>query len=126
MSSLENLRRDERDLTRWDAECDVLVVGTGAAGACAAIEAAAAGDLDVATSMCSLRTRFDGGGGAAGVRCGGAECAAPSAAISEDTFQRQCEVIKELDEERSRVRLVTRHVTARRATARHVTACDGM
>ena len=43
MSSLENLRRDERDLTRWDAECDVLVVGTGAAGACAAIEAAASG-----------------------------------------------------------------------------------
>jgi 3-oxo-5alpha-steroid 4-dehydrogenase len=37
------LRRDEREIGRWDAECDVLVVGSGCAGACAAIEAAAAG-----------------------------------------------------------------------------------
>ena len=37
------LRREERDVPSWDAECDVLVVGFGCAGACAAIEAAAAG-----------------------------------------------------------------------------------
>ena len=43
MSELERLRRDERDVASWNAECDVLVVGFGAAGACAAIEAANAG-----------------------------------------------------------------------------------
>jgi 3-oxo-5alpha-steroid 4-dehydrogenase len=37
------LRRDARDVGRFDLECDVLVVGFGCAGACAAIEAAAAG-----------------------------------------------------------------------------------
>jgi 3-oxo-5alpha-steroid 4-dehydrogenase len=37
------LRREEREITSWDAECDVLVLGMGCAGACAAIEAAHAG-----------------------------------------------------------------------------------
>jgi len=37
------LRRDERDISNWDAECDVLIIGFGVAGASAAIEAAAAG-----------------------------------------------------------------------------------
>jgi 3-oxo-5alpha-steroid 4-dehydrogenase len=37
------LRRDERDVARWREECDVLVVGAGCAGVCAAIEAAHAG-----------------------------------------------------------------------------------
>jgi 3-oxo-5alpha-steroid 4-dehydrogenase len=40
---LSGLRRDERDVAGWDVECDVLVVGFGAAGACAAIEASRAG-----------------------------------------------------------------------------------
>jgi len=48
MSELERLRRDEREITRWDVECDVLVVGSGAAGACAALEAAHAGARVVA------------------------------------------------------------------------------
>ena len=39
----EVLRRDARDVARFDLECDVLVVGFGCAGACAAIEAAQAG-----------------------------------------------------------------------------------
>lgn len=39
----EMLRRDARDVARFDRECDVLVVGFGCAGACAAIEAAQAG-----------------------------------------------------------------------------------
>jgi 3-oxo-5alpha-steroid 4-dehydrogenase len=43
MSNLEALRRDEREIASWDAECDVLIVGFGIAGACAAIEAAQAG-----------------------------------------------------------------------------------
>jgi len=43
MQEQETLRRDERDVSRWDLECDVVVVGFGCAGACAAIEAAEAG-----------------------------------------------------------------------------------
>ena len=43
MVDLDGLRRDEGEIARWDAECDVLVVGGGCAGACAAIEAAHAG-----------------------------------------------------------------------------------
>ena len=37
------LRLEERQITSWDCECDVLVLGMGCAGACAAIEAAHAG-----------------------------------------------------------------------------------
>lgn len=37
------LRRDERDVAAWDVEVDVLVVGYGCAGVCAAIEAREAG-----------------------------------------------------------------------------------
>ncbi len=43
MSDLGRLRRDEAEISRWDEETDVLVVGAGCAGACAAIEAASAG-----------------------------------------------------------------------------------
>ncbi len=43
MFDLEGLRRDENEIANWDAECDVLVVGGGCAGVCAAIEAARAG-----------------------------------------------------------------------------------
>lgn len=43
MFDLEGLRRDENEIAAWDAECDVLVVGGGCAGMCAAIEAAQAG-----------------------------------------------------------------------------------
>ena len=39
MSGIEQLRRDERDVAAWDREVDVLVVGYGCAGVCAAIEA---------------------------------------------------------------------------------------
>ena len=37
------LRRDERDISNWSEVCDVLVVGAGCAGVCAAIEAAHGG-----------------------------------------------------------------------------------
>jgi 3-oxo-5alpha-steroid 4-dehydrogenase len=43
MSEVELLRRDERDVAAWDVEVDVLVVGYGCAGVCAAIEAREAG-----------------------------------------------------------------------------------
>jgi 3-oxo-5alpha-steroid 4-dehydrogenase len=43
MGDVERLRREEREIASWDAECDVLVVGAGCAGTCAAIEAAQAG-----------------------------------------------------------------------------------
>ena len=43
MQDLDLLRRDERDVSCWDVDCDVLIVGFGIAGACAAIEAAEAG-----------------------------------------------------------------------------------
>ena len=43
MSGLGRLRRDESEISRWDDACDVLVVGAGCAGACAALEAAASG-----------------------------------------------------------------------------------
>jgi 3-oxo-5alpha-steroid 4-dehydrogenase len=51
------------DSKKWDHECDVLVVGFGAAGACAAIEAARAGASVV------IVDRFGGGGASA--RSGG-------------------------------------------------------
>lgn len=51
------LRRDEREIARWDAECDVLVVGAGCAGASAALEAARAG-----ADVCVLE-RAGGAGG---------------------------------------------------------------
>ena len=43
MGQVEVLRRDARDVGCFELECDVLVVGFGCAGACAAIEAAQAG-----------------------------------------------------------------------------------
>jgi 3-oxo-5alpha-steroid 4-dehydrogenase len=43
MESVEQLRVDERDIAAWDREVDVLVVGYGCAGVCAAIEAREAG-----------------------------------------------------------------------------------
>ena len=43
MSELERLRREEREIGHWDAECDVLIVGAGVAGICASIEARQAG-----------------------------------------------------------------------------------
>jgi len=43
MSDQRPLSRDEREVASWDVECDVLVVGFGIAGACAAIEGAEAG-----------------------------------------------------------------------------------
>lgn len=39
----DRLRREEREVSSWDAECEVLVLGMGCAGTCAAIEAAHAG-----------------------------------------------------------------------------------
>jgi len=49
---------------RWDTECDVAVIGFGAAGACAAIEAAGAGARVV------LFERNSGSGGASGLSGG--------------------------------------------------------
>lgn len=43
MAETDRLRRDEGEVARWDQECDVLVVGAGCAGTCAAIEAARSG-----------------------------------------------------------------------------------
>ena len=40
---MSNLIRDAADVKRWDEEVDVLVVGLGAAGAAASLEAAAQG-----------------------------------------------------------------------------------
>jgi 3-oxo-5alpha-steroid 4-dehydrogenase len=50
---------DEPAAYRWDESCDVLVVGFGAAGACAALEAAQAG------SRVRIVERFEGGGASA-------------------------------------------------------------
>lgn len=43
MGEDEGLRIDERDVAAWDAEADVVVVGYGCAGVCAALEARATG-----------------------------------------------------------------------------------
>jgi len=43
MVKTDRLRRDARDVEAWDLEVDVLVVGYGCAGACAAIEARESG-----------------------------------------------------------------------------------
>ncbi len=51
-------------VTEWDHECDVAVIGFGAAGACAAIEAAAAG------AKVMLFERNSGSGGASGLSGG--------------------------------------------------------
>ncbi|RAS19409.1 FAD-binding protein [Paraburkholderia bryophila] len=50
---------DEAALMRWDDVCDVLVAGFGATGACAALEAAAAG------AKVRIVERFEGGGASA-------------------------------------------------------------
>ncbi len=53
------MRAERPDSIAWDDHCDVLVVGFGAAGACAAIEAARAG-VEV-----TVTDRFGGGGASA-------------------------------------------------------------
>ncbi len=53
------MHADGEQSVAWDDECDVLVVGFGAAGACAAIEAANAGASVIVTD------RFGGGGASA-------------------------------------------------------------
>ena len=53
------LRADGEQSIGWDDDCDVLVVGFGAAGACAAIEAAGAGAAVI------VADRFGGGGASA-------------------------------------------------------------
>ncbi len=53
------LRIEREDAIKWDDSCDVLVVGFGAAGASAAIEAARAGAKVIAVD------RFSGGGASA-------------------------------------------------------------
>jgi 3-oxo-5alpha-steroid 4-dehydrogenase len=53
------MHTDGDQAVAWDEECDVLVVGFGAAGACAAIEAANAGAAVIVTD------RFGGGGASA-------------------------------------------------------------
>ena len=53
------IRADGEQSVAWDDHCDVLVVGFGAAGACAAIEAADAGAVVIVTD------RFGGGGASA-------------------------------------------------------------
>jgi len=79
MSGHERLCQDERDVAGWDTECDVLVVGSGAAGACAAIEAASAGARVIAleraggpggTSALSGGIIYLGGGTALQAACG--------------------------------------------------------
>ncbi|MBA1204999.1 FAD-binding protein [Pseudomonas capeferrum] len=60
---LEPLRVDDASALQWDARCDVLVIGWGAAGACAALQARAEG-ADVV-----IADRFTGGGASA--RSGG-------------------------------------------------------
>lgn len=48
---------DDADAVRWDDTCDVLVVGMGLAGACAALRASEIGGLDIVVA-----DRFRGGG----------------------------------------------------------------
>lgn len=56
--------RWEQEISTWDSEADVLVVGLGAAGACAAVEAAEAG-----ADVCILE-RASGGGGTSALSTG--------------------------------------------------------
>ncbi|RDK06333.1 FAD-binding protein [Cupriavidus lacunae] len=53
------LRLDDPDAHPWQAECDAVVVGFGAAGACAALEAAHGGARVI------VAERFEGGGASA-------------------------------------------------------------
>ncbi len=64
MSEGAGLRVDERDVAAWDEEADVVVVGYGCAGACAALEARAAGG-DV------LVLERSGGAGGTSINSGG-------------------------------------------------------
>ncbi len=56
--------RPAREVTHWDREADVVVVGLGAAGACAAIEASEAGAEVIALE------RMSGGGGTSALSTG--------------------------------------------------------
>lgn len=59
-----NSLRRERDVGSWDAETDVLVVGLGSAGACAAVEAAETG------AEVRVLERASGGGGTSALSTG--------------------------------------------------------
>ena len=104
---LPPLRVDEPDRHTWDDTCDLLVAGWGAAGACTALEAHAAG-LQVL-----IADRFQGGGASAksgGIVYAGAAransatrgssirlrpcsstCAMRRRAVGDDTLRRFCE-----------------------------------
>jgi len=64
MSEGAGLRVDERDVAAWDEEADVVVVGYGCAGACAALEARAAGGDVVVVER-------SGGAGGTSINSGG-------------------------------------------------------
>src|SRR5256712_13213873 len=74
-----------RESAAWDAEADVLIVGLGAAGACAAIEAARAG------ARVRVLERAGGGGGTPAVSDGmmyfGGGTALPRACGYEDSVE---------------------------------------
>ncbi|CAH2800178.1 MAG: 3-oxo-5-alpha-steroid 4-dehydrogenase (EC [uncultured Paraburkholderia sp.] len=79
---------------RWDDACDVLVAGFGAAGACAALEAAAAG------AKVRIVERFEGGGTRYQTEAGYSDtpeamfaylCTKVGDAVSAATFKRFCE-----------------------------------
>lgn len=88
---LEPLRVDDADALQWQARCDVLVIGWGAAGACAALQARADG-ADVL-----IADRFTGGGASAksgGVVYAGGGTAQQRAAGFADTPEAMFDYLK--------------------------------
>ncbi|MDZ3991710.1 FAD-binding protein [Pseudomonas sp. Teo4] len=87
----EPLRVDDADALQWQAQCDVLVIGWGAAGACAALQARADG-VDVL-----IADRFTGGGASAksgGVVYAGGGTAQQHAAGFTDTPEAMFDYLK--------------------------------
>ncbi|BDB26472.1 FAD-binding protein [Cupriavidus sp. P-10] len=86
------LRLDDPDAHRWQAVCDAVVVGFGAAGACAALEAAHGGARVI------VAERFEGGGASAtsgGVVYAGGGTSYQAAAGYADTPQAMADYLRQ-------------------------------
>src|SRR6185369_14570286 len=105
--------RPAREVARWDREADVVIVGFGAAGACAAIEATQAG------AEVLLLERASGGGGTSALSTGqiylGGGTAIQKACGFEDSPEEMCKYLLAScgpGEDAAKIRLYCAHSVA--------------